>query len=65
MVAGGIYDSSTTFKPTKDTFPKGTNIVGLAVKKVNPEKNEIITEDDDVHTYENLIVATGNILDYA
>lgn len=64
MVAGNIYDIKDTVRLTRDLIPKNIPITELEVTKVDPENNTIYTEDGDKYTYDYLIIASGNVLNY-
>lgn len=61
MVGGGIYKVEDTFKPQTDVFKEGIKITHNKVAKVLPEQNTLITDDGQTWTYDQLVIATGNV----
>jgi len=64
MVGGGIYNVNKTFKPQAGLFNRQINLSHVAVTRVHPEQNKIVTEDGNSWIYDHLIVATGNKCDF-
>jgi len=64
MVGGGIYDAENSKKPMAKLFPKNVEITPYNAVRVRPEKNEVETEDGRIWTYDQLIIATGNVLNW-
>lgn len=65
MVAGCIYDPKLTVRATREVIDPNVAIVEQSVTKINPEKNELITEDGTKWTYDQLIISTGVKCDYS
>lgn len=64
MVGGGIYDAEKSVRPQSTLFDKRINFNFNAVVKVIPEQNKIITDDNREWTYDHLIIASGNRVDF-
>lgn len=64
MVGGGIYDAEKSMRPQSTLFDKRINFNFNAVVKVIPEQNKIITDDNREWTYDHLVIASGNRVDF-
>lgn len=51
-------------KPIKDVLNSNISVINSAVTKVNPEANEIITENGEKYTYDQLVISSGVFLDF-
>ncbi|CAD8194700.1 unnamed protein product [Paramecium pentaurelia] len=59
MVGGGLCNVKKTLKPMEQVLPKNISVSDSAVTKINPQKNEIETQDGGIYTYDQLVIATG------
>lgn len=55
----GIYTKKDVIKPKRDFFPSDVNVIVSAIDKVEPENNRVLLENNQVITYDLLIIATG------
>jgi sulfide:quinone oxidoreductase len=55
----GVYKPEEVIKPKADFLPGGITFIINNVKRVKPEKNEVIFEDGKIIEYDLLIIATG------
>ena len=55
----GVYKPEEVIKPKADFLPDGITFIINNVKRVKPEKNEVIFEDGKIIEYDLLIIATG------
>jgi NADH dehydrogenase FAD-containing subunit len=58
-LGGGILDSLKDVEYRVDKLTNEYNFQNVAVKEINPEKNEITTTQDDVWSYDHLVVSPG------
>ena len=58
-LGGGILNSLKHIEYNLKEITKDYNFQNVGVKQINPEKNEIVTESNDVWTYDQLVVAPG------
>jgi len=54
-----IYSKSDVVKPKKKYFPSGITSIISQVKKIEPDHNRILLNDESVVPYDFLIVASG------
>lgn len=55
----GIYNKKDVIKPKRDFFPKGVEVIVSGIDKIEPKKNRVLLKNNQVLTYNYLIVATG------
>jgi sulfide:quinone oxidoreductase len=55
----GIYNKKDVIKPKRDFFPPGANVIMSTIDKIEPEHNRVLLANNQVLTYDYLIVATG------
>ena len=55
----GIYSKKDVIKPKRDFFPVGTNVINSEIEKIEPKQNRVILKNNQVLTYDLLIIATG------
>ncbi|RKY90249.1 MAG: NAD(P)/FAD-dependent oxidoreductase [Ignavibacteriae bacterium] len=55
----GIYDKKDVIKPKRDYFPSGVNAITSGIDKIETEKNQVSLTNNQVLSYDYLIVATG------
>ena len=54
-----IYKKNDVIEPKRKFFPSGINSIVSDVKRIEPDKNRIILENDIALPYDFLIIATG------
>lgn len=59
LVGGGVGTKEETRQETKNLIPDGVDWLRHAVLKVEPEKKTVLLENQEVVSYDYLIVATG------
>ncbi|CAD8115388.1 unnamed protein product [Paramecium sonneborni] len=59
MVGGGLCNVKKTLKPIEKVLPKNVSISDSAIAKINPKENEIVTQNGEIYTYDQLVIATG------
>ncbi len=64
MVGGGIFNAGQTKRCMADVMHKKATWIKSSVNSFRPEKNEVITKDNDVIAYQALIIAPGLKLDW-
>lgn len=57
----GIYQPEDVIKPKREFIPSGVNFMIDTIKKIEPEKNQVILASGSVLEYDILVVATGTI----
>lgn len=55
----GIYNRKDVIKPKRDFFPPGTNVIMSEIEKIEPKGNRILLKNNQVLSYDYLIIATG------
>ena len=55
----GIYDKKDVIKPKRDYFPSGVNAITSEIDKIEPENNRVLLKNNQVLSYDYLIIATG------
>lgn len=55
----GIYNKKDVIKPKRDFFPSGVEVIISGIDKIEPKENRVLLENNQVLTYEYLIIATG------
>ena len=55
----GIYDKKDVIKPKRDYFPSGVNAITSGIDKIETEKNQVLLTNNQVLSYDYLIIATG------
>lgn len=55
----GIYNRKDVIKPKRDFFPPGSNVIMSEIDKIEPEANRVLLKNNQVLTYDYLIIATG------
>ncbi|HEY3249542.1 MAG TPA: FAD/NAD(P)-binding oxidoreductase, partial [Ignavibacteria bacterium] len=56
----GIYTRKDVIKPKRDFFPSGTNVIMSEIEKIEPNENKVILKNNQVLSYDYLIIATGS-----
>ena len=54
-----IYSRKDVIKPKRDYFPAGVNAITSEIDKIEPESNRVLLKNNQVLTYDYLIIATG------
>jgi len=65
LVGGGIWDKSELVYQRDDFVPSGTKLIKKAVTAFDPENNKVVVDGGEEISYDQLIVATGLMLNYA
>lgn len=55
----GIYNRKDVIKPKRDFFPAGTNVIMSEIEKIEPKENRVLLKNNQVLSYDYLIIATG------
>jgi sulfide:quinone oxidoreductase len=55
----GIYNKKDVIKPKRDFFPKGVEVIISGIDKIEPKENRVLLENNQVLSYDYLIIATG------
>jgi sulfide:quinone oxidoreductase len=55
----GIYNKNDVIKPKRDFFPKGIEVIISGIDKIEPKENRVLLANNQVLTYDYLIIATG------
>jgi sulfide:quinone oxidoreductase len=55
----GIYNKKDVIKPKRDFFPSGINAITSEIEKIEPENNRVLLKNNQVISYDYLIIATG------
>lgn len=55
----GIYEKKDVIKPKSDFFPSGINAITAQIDKIEPDNNRVLLKNNQVVTYDYLIIATG------
>ncbi|MCL5992010.1 MAG: NAD(P)/FAD-dependent oxidoreductase [Bacteroidetes bacterium] len=55
----GIYTSKDVMKPKRDFYPRGIEVVIAEIDKIEPNENRVLLKNNQVLSYDYLIVATG------
>lgn len=63
LVGAGTYDYNKTAKPMARVMPKGVHWIRDFATALNPDKNEVATENKGNLTYDYLVVAPGLVND--
>jgi len=56
----GIYNKKDVVKPKRDFFPSGVEVIVSGIDKIEPKENRVLLENNQVLTYDYLIIATGS-----
>ena len=56
----GIYTRGDVVKPKRDFFPSGVDVIMSEIEKIEPANNRVLLKNNQVLTYDYLIVATGS-----
>ena len=56
----GIYNRKDVIKPKRDFFPSGTEVIVSGIDKIEPKENRVLLENNQVLTYDYLVIATGS-----
>lgn len=56
----GIYSRNDVIKPKRDFFPSGVNAIIAQIDKVEPENNRVLLNNNQVLSYDLLLIATGS-----
>lgn len=55
----GIYNKKDVIKPKRDFFPSGVEVIISGIDKIEPNENRVLLQNNQVLSYDYLIVATG------
>ncbi len=55
-----IYTRKDVIKPKRDFFPTGVNVIMSEIDKIEPEQNRVLLKNNQVLSYDYLIIATGS-----
>ena len=55
----GIYNRKDVIKPKRDFFPSGITAITSGIDKIEAEKNRVLLKNNQVLSYDYLIIATG------
>ncbi|NOX66636.1 MAG: NAD(P)/FAD-dependent oxidoreductase [Chlorobi bacterium] len=55
----GIYNKKDVIKPKRDFFPTGVEVIVSGIDKIEPKENRVLLQNNQVLTYDYLIIATG------
>ncbi len=55
----GIYNKKDVIKPKRDFFPSGVEVIISGIDKIEPKENRVLLQNNQVLSYDYLIVATG------
>lgn len=56
----GIYSKKDVIKPKRDFFPSGINAITSEIEKIEPLNNRVVLKNNQVISYDYLIIATGS-----
>jgi len=56
----GIYNKKDVVKPKRDFFPSGVEVIVSGIDKIEPKENRVLLENNQVLTYDYLVIATGS-----
>jgi sulfide:quinone oxidoreductase len=59
LVGGGAFDITQTERAESSVIPKGVTWVKDSVKTFSPENNFVVLSNDEIFTYDYLVVAPG------
>lgn len=65
LVGGGVFKKEETARPQADVIPNGATWIRDAAAAFEPEKNAVITRDEQRYTYDFLVVAPGIQLNWS
>lgn len=63
LVGADTFDMEKTRRDQKDVIPNGAAWIQQRVKSLNPKENNLVLDDDDVLSYDYLVVAPGVQID--
>lgn len=55
----GIYNKKDVIKSKRDFFPTGIEVIVSGIDKIEPKENRVLLQNNQVLTYDYLIIATG------
>lgn len=64
LVGGGIWEKSEIMYNRDDKIPNGVKLIKGSVTAFDPENNKVIVDGKEEVSYDQLIVATGLMLNY-
>jgi len=64
LVAAGIWDKSEIEYNRDDKLPSGVTLIKGSVTSFDPKNNKVIVDGKDEISYDQMILATGLVLDY-
>ncbi|AFJ01551.1 Oxidoreductase (flavoprotein) [Methylophaga frappieri] len=64
LVGGGTYSLSNTVKPQQATLPKQVTWIRQSATQIDPEQKQVHLLNDEIISYQYLVVATGIQLDW-
>ncbi len=59
FVPFGIYTARDIVKPRRDYLPRGVNVIFSGIEAIDPPKNQVRLTNEQVLSYDFLIIATG------
>lgn len=59
----GMYSRKDVIRPKRDFFPSGAEVILEKIKRIEPDKNRVILENNAVVPYDYLIISTGCKID--
>jgi sulfide:quinone oxidoreductase len=65
LVGGGIWDVSEVQYNRDDKLPSGVKLIKGSVTAFDPDNNKVIVDGKQEVSYDQMIIATGLMLDYA
>lgn len=64
LVGAGIWEKSEIIYNRDDKIPDGVTLIKGSVTAFDPDNNKVIVDDKDEVAYDQMIIATGLMLDY-
>lgn len=64
LVGGGVYDAKDTVKETQQVIDDRVTWIRDSCQQFNPDKNQVITRQGKIITYDYLVVAAGIQIDW-
>ena len=64
LVAAGLWDKSDIVYKRKDYLPAGVKLINGSVTAFDPDNNKVVVDGKEEVTYDQLIIATGLMLNY-
>ncbi len=64
LVGGGVFELEETVKNEQKVIPQGVGWIKDSATNINPEENEVTTQNGTVYGYEYLVVCPGITIDW-